>query len=236
MGRKFPQENSSLNRFLGNGDHVFSKTFNNLDQRKQNRIFLVAVTEFSRYGFAKASINRLVEDLGIAKGSVFQYFGDKEGLFTFVFSRAVTMVKDFLKRARDESKGQDFFARLESILVSGVDFIRKHPRIYALYTKIQFEGNLSFCSRLLASLRGESYGFIAGLIETGIERGELRPDLDVRKTAFLLDAVLDRFLQACVVEHLDAGQGLFHAEEEALHQWARAVVDLVRTGVAKKGA
>jgi TetR/AcrR family transcriptional regulator len=214
---------------------VSSKTFHNLDERKQNRIFRVAVNEFSQYGFAKASINRMVESLGIAKGSVFQYFGDKEGLFTFVFSRAVTMVKAFLKQARDESKGQDFFTRLETILVSGVDFIRQHPRIYALYAKIQFEGNLSFCSRLLASLRSESYGFIAGLIEAGIERGELRPDLDVRKTAFLLDAVLDRFLQACVVEHLDAGQGLFHADNEALHQWAHAVVDLVRAGVAKEG-
>ena len=156
---------------------MFSKTFHNLDQRKQNRIFRVAVAEFSQYGFAKASINRMVENLGIAKGSVFQYFGDKEGLFTFVFSRAVAMVKAFLKQARDGSKGQDFFTRLETILVSGVDFIRHHPKIYALYAKIQFEGNLSFCSRLLASLRGESYGFIEGLIEAGIEKGraETRP-------------------------------------------------------------
>ena len=75
----------------------------------------------------------------------------------------------------------------------------------------------------------------ARLIESGIEKGELRPDLDVRKTAFLLDAVLDRFLQACVVEHLDAGQGLFQADNEALHQWARTVVDLVRKGIAKEG-
>lgn len=214
---------------------MYSKTFHNLDPRKQNRIFKAAVAEFSEYGFAKASINRIVENLGIAKGSVFQYFGDKEGLFTFVFSKAVTMVKAFLKQARDESKGQDFFIRLETILVSGADFIRQHPKIYALYAKIQFEGNLSFCSRLLASLRAESYGFIAGLIEVGIERGELRPDLDVRKTAFLLDAVLDRFLQACVVEHLDAGQGLFHADNDTLHQWAQSVVDLVRAGIAKKG-
>lgn len=218
------------------GIAVSSKTFHNLDQRKQNRIFKAAVAEFSQYGFAKASINRIVENLGIAKGSVFQYFGDKEGLFTFVFSKAVTMVKAFLKQARDESKGQDFFIRLETILVSGADFIRQHPKIYALYAKIQFEGNLSFCSRLFASLRAESYGFIAGLIEAGIERGELRPDLDARKTAFLLDAVLDRFLQACVVEHLDAGQGLFHADNDTLHQWAQSVVDLVRAGIAKEGA
>ena len=63
------------------------KTFNNLDKQKQDRIFNAAVREFSEWGYAGASINTMVENLGIAKGSIFQYFGNKEGLLTLYFQR-----------------------------------------------------------------------------------------------------------------------------------------------------
>ena len=56
-------------------------TFNKLDEAKKSKILDAAVDEFSRHGFRQASVNRMVEQIGIAKGSLFQYFGSKEGLF-----------------------------------------------------------------------------------------------------------------------------------------------------------
>jgi len=210
------------------------KTFDNLDQKKRNRIFREAVREFSAKGYAKASINAMVQNLGIAKGSIFQYFRDKEGLFNFVFSRSVEIVKDHLKEVRKTTEERNFFVRLEALLTSGVQFVRKHPRIYTLYVKIQFEGNLGFCSRMLASLRRESFEFLSQLITTGIERGELDPALDITRTAFMLDAILDRFLQAHMLEHLDAGLALKQADEDTTRNWAMEIVGLLRRGLEKR--
>ena len=52
------------------------KTFQNLSQTKQDRITVAAITEFSENGYTGASINSLVDTLGISKGSIFLYFGD----------------------------------------------------------------------------------------------------------------------------------------------------------------
>jgi len=210
------------------------KTFDKLDQKKKTRIFQEAVREFSARGYAKASINAMVQNLGIAKGSIFQYFGDKQGLFNFVFSRSVEIVKDYLKAVRGETADENFFVRLETILTSGVQFVRKHPKIYTLYVKIQFEGNMGFCSKLLSSLRRESFEFLSELIITGIERGELDPAIDVTHTAFMLDAVLDRFLQAHMLEHLDAGLALKQADARTTQTWAREIVDLLRRGLENR--
>ncbi len=210
------------------------KTFDNLDQKKKNRIFREAVREFSAKGYAKASINAMVQNLGIAKGSIFQYFRDKEGLFNFVFSRSVEIVKDHLKEVRKTTEDRNFFVRLETLLTSGVQFVRKHPRIYTLYVKIQFEGNLGFCSRMLASLRRESFEFLSQLITTGIERGELDPALDITRTAFMLDAILDRFLQVHMLEHLDAGLALKKADEGTTRNWAMEIVGLLRSGLENR--
>ncbi len=63
------------------------KTFQNLSKEKQERITRIAVEEFAYKGFEGASINSMVGRMKIAKGSIFQYFGDKKGLFLFVFNR-----------------------------------------------------------------------------------------------------------------------------------------------------
>ena len=210
------------------------KTFEKLDQKKKTRIFREAVREFSARGYAKASINAMVQNLGIAKGSMFQYFGDKQGLFHFVFSRSVEMVKEYLKAIRNKTAGENLFARLETILTSGVQFVRKHPRIYTLYVKLQFEGNMGFCATLLSSLRRESFEFLSDLIRTGIERGELDPTLDVTRTAFVLDAVLDRFLHAHMLEHLDAGLNLKRADTDTTQTWVREIVGLLRRGLENR--
>ncbi|MDY6973069.1 MAG: TetR/AcrR family transcriptional regulator [Thermodesulfobacteriota bacterium] len=210
------------------------KTFNNLNPKKQNNIFRIALVEFSDKGYAKASINDMVERLGIAKGSIFQYFGDKQGLFNFVFAKALTMVKEHFRRVREETENLDFFTRFETILVSGVGFVRKNPRIYALYTKIQFEGKLAFCSHLITSLRRDSFEYLSDFIKTGIKKRELSPDLDLARTSFLLDAVLDRFLQAYMLEHLDAGQGLFRADQGTTRERARQVVEMIRQGLESR--
>lgn len=56
----------------------------NLEETR--RIFLnVAVDEFCEYGFAQASTSRIVERSGMARGSLYYHFGDKNGLFHDVY-------------------------------------------------------------------------------------------------------------------------------------------------------
>ena len=211
------------------------KTFNNLDKQKQDRIFNAAVREFSEWGYAGASINTMVENLGIAKGSIFQYFGNKEGLFNFVFSKALFMVKGHLRNVRDKTKEQDFFTRLEAIIFSGTELIQRHPRIYALYTKVRFERKIGFSAHLLASLKQESFKFLTELLEEGIARGELRPDLNISAAVFIIDALLDRFLQAYMIERIDTGKGRGNIDKKEIKKRAGEMAGILQRGFASGG-
>jgi AcrR family transcriptional regulator len=59
-------------------------TFFNLAEEKRTLICQVAIDEFAAYSFAQASINRIVDGSGIAKGSFYQYFENKDDLFLYV--------------------------------------------------------------------------------------------------------------------------------------------------------
>ena len=212
------------------------RTFDNLSAEKRSRITEVALEEFGQKGFDAASINRMVGRLGIAKGSMFQYFGDKQGLFRHVFHAATARVKDYLRAVRDETRDEGLFVRLEGTLLAGIRFVREHPRIYALYLRVLFDSRVPFRDELLDSLRSNSQRFLRQLVVSAAERGELRPGVDPDRVCFLLDAIMDRFLQSLCVPHLDGGLGVYGCDESAARRWAGDLMEIVRLGVGSETA
>ncbi|MCG7337137.1 TetR family transcriptional regulator [Sporosarcina sp. ACRSM] len=63
------------------------QTFFNLPQDKQDTLIDSAVKEFSRVPLNEASISNIVKHAGIARGSFYQYFEDKDDLFFFILEK-----------------------------------------------------------------------------------------------------------------------------------------------------
>ncbi|MCA2000505.1 MAG: TetR/AcrR family transcriptional regulator, partial [Chloroflexi bacterium] len=53
------------------------QTFLNLPEEKRQAVVRAAIDEFADYGFEASSVNRIVANSGISKGSFYQYFEDK---------------------------------------------------------------------------------------------------------------------------------------------------------------
>ena len=207
-------------------------TFSNLPSEKQERVLDAAIDEFSRWGYEKASINRMVGRLGIAKGSIFQYFGSKKNLYFHIFEYAVGLVRRSLKGVKTETEGEDFFIRLSKSLRAGVYFIQRYPRIYQIYLKMLFQEDFPFRADLLRTIRIFSMDYLRPIVEEGMKRGELRHSLDPEVAAFFLDAMLDRFLQAYCIAYMDSGLGLFQANEEVIQRRIEDCINIVRLGMA----
>lgn len=205
--------------------------FKKLDPAKQQRILDAAVEEFAQHGFIQASMNRVVQRLGIAKGSLFQYFGNKEGLFSFIFDHAVDLVRQSLRKVKQDTSDEDFFTRIRSSLSAGVHFIDRHPLVYQIYLKMIFQERFAYRAEFIQKVHLFSAEYLTPLVETGIERGELRRDLDIQTTVFLLDAVMDRFLQAYSVSFLDAGAGIYRAGPNEVEDRIEQLVGLLKQGL-----
>lgn len=208
-----------------------SKTFGNLEPAKRERVIEAAVEEFGERGFEAASVNRMVSRLGIAKGSIFKYFGSKQALFRFVFGHAAAEFAASLRQVRDSSTDQDFFERIRASLAAGLRFIDARPGLYRLYLRAVSQEDFPLRGSLLAEARAQSAKYLRRLVDDGLARGELRPDLDPDWAVFFLDAAMDRFLQAYAVEHMDAGCGLHRADPRTLERRLGQLVDTLRRGL-----
>ena len=205
-----------------------TRMFLNLESKKQQRIVEAAVDEFAGKGYARASMNVVVERAGISKGALFKYFQSKSGLFAFVYRMAFNQVKDYLRAVRDENKERPFFEQIEKVVRVGTDFIRRHPGLARIYYHIRFTGDAPASRQILQELEHESLKFIQSLVEEARERGELRRDFDPRVAAFLIECILDRFLY---VQFLDLSPTGRRDGASPASRWIPEIIDLVKRGI-----
>ncbi len=165
-------------------------TFKNLPEHKQKIILQAAIHEFSEFGYAKASCNRIVKAAAISKGSLFQYFGSKEGLFSFVCERFIRKVKDGVKQT---SLGDDFFALIRGVLFAGTAFIDRYPEYFQIYLKIMFEQDVPSREQFLTQVRLFSSDYFGDACEEAIANRILRADVSVEMILFSIDAAFDKF-------------------------------------------
>ena len=88
-----------------------SSTFLNLPAEKQEKLLEAATREFSHRPFNEASINQIIKEAGIPRGSFYMYFQDKEALFRSLLQGYVDqlfmLLEEFLLR-----NGGDIFQAL----------------------------------------------------------------------------------------------------------------------------
>ena len=60
------------------------QTFFNLAESKRDAFLELAIDEFAKNDYKNASISRIVEKAGIAKGSFYQYFENKADLYLYL--------------------------------------------------------------------------------------------------------------------------------------------------------
>lgn len=164
------------------------QTFFNLPQDKQESIVGAAINEFYDYGYQKASIARIVEATGIARGSFYQYFEDKQDLYRYLILVVIGGRKHDYARRFFKQK-QTFADLLRDLLVGGVAFFRDYPKMAAIandFMQLRDKG-------LKQQIAGDSYEqgkrFFIERIVIGKECGDIDEHIDPEALYYLIYSV-----------------------------------------------
>ncbi|MDH4318336.1 MAG: TetR/AcrR family transcriptional regulator [Desulfobulbaceae bacterium] len=209
-----------------------TNTFCNLPAEKRERILAAAVEEFAANGYQKASLNSVVKRSGISKGSLYQYFENKEGLFFHIFECFKDLVKASANAALAQVAKADFFAQLEAIVWAGIRFIDTHPDYFQIYLRVVFEQDVPRREELVSRVRLFPLEYMGPLCEAGQRAGVIRADVEPAMAVFIVDAALERFLQAYAAPYLDGGIGLTGKNKLQLREAVATMIRVLRAGLA----
>jgi AcrR family transcriptional regulator len=162
------------------------QTFLNLPAEKRETIMNAAVEEFAEYGLENASTNRIVKNSGIAKGSFYQYFEDKQDVFMHMLEVIEQKEMEFFKNQHPPDHNMDIFHYFSWMIKRGMEFGLAHPRaIQAAWRVLLGEG--LYYGKNLAGYREKTKQALTMIITQAIERGEVDPSVDVELAVMIME-------------------------------------------------
>jgi len=201
---------------------------------KQQRIVEVAMEHFATRGYEAARIEEIAAGAGVSKGAVFGYFDTKAGLFLAAYQAATRSFPPYLA-APAGVREQGFFAVISYWIQRSPHLIHEDWIPY----RVTLIGN--YCSGLQLRreitqflLREDPYGTRA-FVQFGIERGEVRDDIDPRMIVSMVDWLMDRCQDAIVTEELDPGLFGYQTQPPEVRDLrVREFVELLRGAVGAR--
>jgi TetR/AcrR family transcriptional regulator len=173
-------------------------------EAKRARIVEVAIRHFAEQGYSAARVEDIAAELGIAKGSVFQHFKSKDGLFFEAYKKAVRSFPKYME-APPEVQKQGFFEMLRYWLGRTENMVRDNWASYRIYLVGNYGTDLALRREINRFLVAEDpYGW-REFVRYGVTRQELRQDLDADMIGSILEWTIDRFQDALLTEELDPG-------------------------------
>ncbi|MBI2757049.1 MAG: TetR/AcrR family transcriptional regulator [Chloroflexi bacterium] len=162
------------------------QTFLNLPEEKRETIINAAVEEFAQYGLENASTNRIVKNSGIAKGSFYQYFEDKQDVFMYLLSTIEREEMEFFKGKHPPGSNMDTFHYFRWMVKTGMEFGLAHPRaIQAAWRVLLGEG--LYYGKNFSEYRQKTTQALTTMIKHAIERGEVDQSVDVKLAVMIME-------------------------------------------------
>lgn len=152
-------------------------------ERTRETILNAAEAVFAAHGFDGASVDAIAAEAGYNKSLIFQYFGDKLGLYTEVVKRAdramtellAHVVTPLLQDAAIVSNAQAFQAFLEALVRAFFDYLVDHPRFMRMLLWEQAEG-WQIYTKIISQLTPDNDNRLDVLFGKARSAGLLRSD------------------------------------------------------------
>ncbi|HET9671374.1 MAG TPA: helix-turn-helix domain-containing protein [Actinomycetota bacterium] len=200
-------------------------------QTRRDRILDVAMRRFAEHGYRGTRVEDVAAEVGVGKGTIFLDFGSKEALFVEAFKRAVSMLPAWLD-APGEVVDQGFWAVLDWWLERAEELVASDPVPNQVALIGRHDAGLEIRRPIDRFMRSEDpYGTLE-FVEFGVERREIRDDVDAEMIASALDWMAERFQDALVSEDLDPG--LIHRRPERRPMRIKEFVEILRSGIASQ--
>ena len=165
------------------------------DTAAYRRILASAETCFGTLGFQKTSVVEIAAAAHVSKPLVYRYFESKEHLYEVVISRLVQtwneeLLVELSVAAEGADQGGGVAEALRRLHRASLDFARRSPLLRGLLaqeSRLVLASYSDVVARTISTLKAQ----IAQCLRSGIDTGEVRPDLPVDAMA---DAVTEMHL------------------------------------------
>ncbi|HSB60979.1 MAG TPA: TetR/AcrR family transcriptional regulator [Vicinamibacteria bacterium] len=189
---------------------------------KRKRILEAAVKVFARKGYFAARVSEIARRAGVADGTIYLYFRNKEDILVKLFDEVMA---EHVLQARQAVEGLATTPqRLRAIAERHLRVLGEN-RDLAVVFQVELRQSTRFMERFTASWLRDYFALLSEVVEQGQRDGSLRADLNRKVATKAFFGALDEMVTSWII----GGKGY------DLPQLAAPVVDLFLRGAAVPG-
>ncbi len=209
------------------------KTFFNLSSEKRRRVEESALHEFEQYIYGDASINRIVKNAGIAKGSFYQYFEDKMDLALYVLSIIGDEETAYIESnlSMIPLQDNDFFLCIRKQIEMSVEFGLKNRQYITVYRNLMLSNELILQQRIAEMTNVMGIEYYREKIEWHMAQGNIRQDISsvymAQYLMMLIFSLLDEFFKSDLSD--------IDTKRKNMSSMVDALLEIIKSGIKKQG-
>lgn len=190
------------------------------------QILEAATQEMAQRLYFDVSMRDIARRAGISTGLAYHYFASKEDLLTALIEHATGVWIDEFEQHMDDRRFDSLVGFITEYLMFMRTFIQEtHPDIFRFYLKHITIDHLPQLDFFFDRVKRIDPHF-ARQIDAAIRRGEVRPDIDRKELAFLIEAVTGRLMEAFFSENLGMELGLTKMAENSARDKVHRLLSL----------
>ncbi len=186
-------------------------------KKTKRKLLNRAKVVFSQKGFTGTSVSDIVSSMGVARGTFYNYFKNKNHVYRELLKELTLQIKGCLKPIKNES---DFYTQLERNIESLLELFVKDRELARVLLFHQFNVDPQ-TDRIIEDFFEELRVFVKNALEKGIKGGYLR-NFNTEVGASL---ILGGFIQ--IAKEIAVGRYL----DESIERLASEIVDFGVRGI-----
>jgi len=163
---------------------------------KRERILQAAERVFAKRGFFAARVSEIAKDAGVADGTIYLYFKNKDDLLISLFEARMHQVNDELRA--QVAKERTPLAQLRAFIRRYLQLVADEPAAAEVLT-IELRQSSKFMKEYENPQFADFLRLLGGIIAAGQERGELDAAVPSHVAARMIFGMLDELSLAWVL-------------------------------------
>ncbi len=141
---------------------------------KYHRILEAAVKVFAEQGFFQSTISQIAKEAGVADGTIYLYFKNKDDILTQFFSYKTKLVFDRFKEAVEE--GPNAIEKLKNLIRKHLEEFQRDRNMAVVY-QTETHQTTRMAEYQIKEMSKKYLDIISEIVEQGQQEGSIRRNL-----------------------------------------------------------
>ncbi len=217
---------------LENEDSV-TRTFRRLDPERRQAVLDALFVEAAEKGPGRLNIKEIAERSGASVGSLYQYFGSRENLVRLLVKISVGSIVELFRVSMISLRNLPFREALRYYILEGVRYSQSQKSLTRFLTLSAYQGDEEIGKSVVQPIAVIMRETVRELIKAGVDRGELRPDIDLEAASRAVNVLTIAMGDSQLTPYLNTYFQVSD-KEVSFERTVDAALDLVLRGLAVK--